>query len=332
MESAMSKAVIYVGVDVGATELWISAVGFKSKKFSHDNTGIKSLYRWVIKHSGDDGIHLCMEATGVYSQHVAVRLIELPGIEVSIVNPACIKAFANVQLRRSKTDMIDAEVIRCYAESQKPSAWQPASKTKRQLYELVRQADSVQASLQQWRNRRYTQEYIDDFPKAAIKAQRAIVKTLEKQLDLLELAIDQLCAADADLAHKVMLLESIPGIARKSAVRVLAHGQDWLTDRSAKALTAHAGLAPHHHQSGTSIRGRSRIDKRGNRKLRKALYMPALVGIVHNPILEPFYKRLCDNGKQKKLALTACMRKLLLIIRSMLINKTTFNHEINNLT
>jgi len=328
----MSKAVIYVGVDVGATELWISAEGIKPKKFNHDNAGIRSLYRWVIKQTGGDMVHLCMEATGVYSQHVAVRLIDLQRVEVSIVNPACIKAFANVQLRRSKTDMIDAEVIRCYAQSQKPSPWQPASITKRQLYELVRQADSVQASLLQWRNRRYTQEYIDDYPKAAIKAQRAIVKTLEKQLNLLELAIDQLCAADADLAHQIMLLESIPGIARKSAVRVLAHGQNWLTDRTAKALTAHAGLAPHHYQSGTSIRGKSRIDKRGNRNLRRALYMPALVGIVHNPALKPFYTRLCDNGKQKMLALTACMRKLLLIIRCMLINKTTFNPEINSLT
>jgi len=328
----MSKTVIYLGMDVGATELWISAGGKKPKKFDHDNAGIKSLYRWVIKHAGDDMVHLCMEATGVYSQHVAIRLIDLPGIEVSIVNPACIKAFTNAQLRRSKTDMIDAEVIRCYAESQRPSAWQPASKTKRQLYELVRQADSIQASLQQWRNRRHRQEYILDFPKAAIKAQRTIVKTLEKQLNLIERAIDQLCAADAELACQILLLESIPGIARKSAVRVLAHGQDWLTDRTAKALTAHAGLAPHHYQSGTSIRGKSRIDKRGNKKLRKALYMPALVGIIHNPILKPFYNRLLDNGKQKMLALTACMKKLLLIIRSMLINKTTFNPEINSLT
>jgi transposase len=328
----MSKEVIYVGVDVGATELWVSADGIKSKKFNHDNAGIKSLYRWAIKHAGDNGIHLCMEATGVYSQHVAIRLLRLSGIEVSIVNPACIKAFANAQLRRCKTDMIDAEVIRCYAQSQKPSAWQPSSKANRQLYELVMQADSIQASLQQWRNRSHRQEYIDDFPKAAIKAQRAIVKTLEKQLDLLERAIDQLCAADAELACQIILLESIPGIARKSAVRILAHGQHWLTDRTAKALTAHAGLAPHHYQSGTSIRGKSRIDKRGNKNLRKALYMPALVGIVHNPILKPFYNRLLDNGKQKMLALIACMKKLLLIIRSMLINKTTFNPEINSLT
>ena len=323
----MSKQVIYLGVDVGAAELWVSSAGNKPRMFNHNKAGIKSLYRWAVKLAGDSTAHLCMEATGVYSQHVAIKLLELAGLEVSIVNPACIKAYANVQLRRSKTDMIDAEVIRAYAESQQPSPWEPAATIKRQLYELVAMADSVQASLQQWHNRRHAQGYIADLPEAVQKSQKAIEETYEEQLRDLEQAIDQLCAADPELAQEVMILESIPGIARKTAVKLLANGREWLTERSAKALTAHAGLAPHHYQSGTSVRGKSRIDKRGNVKLRNTLYMPALVGIVHNPVLKTFYERLCRNGKPKKLALIACMRKLLVISRSMLINKNTFDHN-----
>jgi len=325
----VSKRVVYLGVDVGATELWVSSAGLKPRLFAHSIKGIKSLHHWALKEAGDAVGHLCMEATGVYSRHVAIKLLELTGLEVSIVNPACIKAYANVQLRRSKTDRLDAEVIRDYAESQKPRPWQPASKTKRQLYELAALADSIRASLRQWRNRRHAQGYIPDLPKEVEKTQRAIEKNLEKQLNHVELAINRLCASEPELAQEVMILESIPGIARKSAVQILANGREWLTDRSAKALTAHAGLAPHHYQSGTSLNGRSRLDKRGNVKLRKALYMPALVGIVYNPRLKSCYKRLCDNGKQKKLALVACMRKLLLLIRSMLINKKTFNPNFN---
>lgn len=321
----MSKQVFYLGVDVGATELCVSSEGIKPRMFDHSAKGIKSLSRWAVKQAGNSVAHLCMEATGVYSQHVATNLLELSEIEVSIVNPACIKAYANVQFRRSKTDMIDAEVIRYYAESQRPSPWQPATKAKRQLYELVSQADSIQDSLQQWRNRRHAHGYITDLPKEVKKSQLAIEKNLEKQLSQIEQAIDQLCASDAELAQEVMLLESIPGIARKSAVKVLAYGGEWLTKTTAKALTAHAGLAPHHYQSGTSIKGKSRIDKRGNKRLRNALFMPALVGIVHNPVIKSFYQRLCNNGKEKKLALVACMRKLLVIIRSMLKNKKTFN-------
>jgi len=328
----MSKQVIYMGIDVGATELWVAAEGLRPRRFAHTTTGIRALHRWAVRQSNGAMVHLCMEATGVYSQSVALRLVKLPETEVSIVNPACIKAFANVQLRRSKTDMIDAEVIRSYAESQHPQPWQPVSKVLRQLYQLVVQADSVKESLQQWQNRSHAHEYIHDLPKAVAKSRRHIIRTLEKQLKDLEQAIDQLCATDPHLAQQIMIMETIPGIARKSAVQILAYGGLWLTDRTQKELVAHAGLAPHHHQSGTSVRGKSRIDKRGDRRLRKALYMPALVGIVHNPILKPFYQRLLENQKLKKVALVACMKKLLIISRSMLIHKTTFNPKYQPLT
>jgi transposase len=331
-EAVMSKQVMYVGVDVGATELWAAVADSKPRKFSHTTTGIRAMHRWAVRQGAGSVVHLCMEATGVYSQSVAIRLVTLSGSEVSIVNPACIKAFANVQLRRSKTDMIDAEVIRCYAESQCPSPWHPERKAIRQLYQLVVQADAIKASLLQWQNRDHSHSYIPDLPKDVIKSQRGIIRNLEKQLQDIEKAIDQLCAADPTLAQQVMLLETIPGIARKSAVQILAYGRHWLTDRTQKELVAHAGLAPHHHQSGTSVRGRSRIDKRGDRRLRKALYMPALVGIVHNPILKPFYQKLLENQKPKKVALVACMKKLLLISRSMLIHKTTFDPKYKHLT
>jgi transposase len=328
----MSKQILYVGVDVGASALWASLPGLRARQFGHTGAGIRQLHRWAVKHSGGAVVHLCMEATGVYSQQVAVRLVDQPRTEVSIVNPACIKSFANAQLRRSKTDALDAEVIRCYAETQAPPAWHPAPKALRQLHALVAQADALEDGLHQWRNRQHAHGYTEDLPRAVKASQRAIERSLEKEVTKVEAAIDQLCAADPDLAQQVLLLETIPGIARKSAVRLLAYGQNWLTDRSPKELVAYAGLAPHHHQSGTSVRGRSRIDKRGNRHLRKTLYMPALVGSVYNPILSEFYQRLCANGKLKKVALVACMRKLLLMARSMLINKTTFNPNYQPLT
>lgn len=328
----MGKQVMYVGVDVGASELWGAVKGLTPKKFAHTTAGIRALHRWAVKQAGGNVVHLCMEATGVYSQSVAMRLVNLPDTEVSIVNPACIKAFAKVQLRRSKTDMIDAEVIRSFAEGQHPSPWHPTRKAMRQLYELVVQAEAIKASLQQWQNRDHVHHYIPDLPKEVTKSQHTIIRTLKRQLQRLEEAIDQLCATDSNLAQQVMLLETIPGIARKSSVRILAYGGQWLTQRTQKELVAHAGLAPHHHQSGTSVRGRSRIDKRGNRRLRKTLYMPALVGIVHNPSLKTFYQRLRGNQKMKKVALVACMKKLLLISRSMLIHKTTFNPKYQHLT
>jgi transposase len=329
-EQVMSKQVLYVGIDVGCEELWGSVPGMKAKRFEHSKRGIRSLYTWAAKRAGDDQMHFCMEATGVYSISAASQMVSEYQARVSVVNPAQIAAYGRVQMKRSKTDQIDAHVIRNYAETQSPPLWTPAVLPLRQLTSLVTQADAIKDSLGQWRNRRHAQKFVPDLPEEVKKTQRSIERSLTTQLKNMETAIANLCAQEATLAQKVVLLCTIPGVANKSAVKLLAYGQDWLTERSAKALTAYAGLAPHHHQSGSSVRGKSRIDKRGNPKLRKTLYMPALVAVHHNPVLTKFYKRLLNNGKPKKLALAAAMRKLLIISRAMLIAKKPFNPQIQH--
>ena len=320
----MSKQIFYVGIDVGCEELWASIKGLKPKKFKHTREGIRSLNAWSQKRSNHNQIHFCMEATGVYSISVASQLVSEHQAQVSIVNPAQIAALARLQMKRSKTDQIDAEVIRNYAETQSPPVWKPASRPLRQLTSLVTQADAIKDCLGQWCNRRHAQNFISDLPDEVKKTQRSIERSLTTQLKRIETAIANLCAQEATLAQKVALLCTIPGVANQSAVSLLAYGQEWLTDKSSKALTAYAGLAPHHHQSGTSVNHKSRIDKRGNPKLRKTLYMPALVAAYNNPVLKPFYQRLVTKGKPKKLALVAVMRKLLIISRAILIAEIPF--------
>ena len=290
----------------------------------HSKKGIKALHLWSLKKNNRKQIHFCMEATGVYSMSVASSLREKHQALLSIVNPAQIKTFARLQMRRSKTDQIDAEIIRNYAETQAPPLWQPASKALQQLTALVTQLDAIKECQGQWRNRHHAQGFLPDLPKEVIKTQRSIERSLETQLQRIETAIKNLCASESALAQQVALLCTITGVADKTAVKLLAYGQNWLTDKSAKALTAHAGLAPQHHQSGTSINRKARIDKRGNPKLRKTLYMPALVAAYKNPVLKLFYQRLVTNGKPKKLALVAIMRKLLIISRAILITEKPF--------
>jgi len=320
----MSKSVMYFGIDVGASELWISASSKRPLIFAHTKAGIKALHDWSIKQSKGEVVHLCMEATGIYSRHVAIELYNLSDVVISIVNPARIKAFANAQMRRCKTDAVDCDVIRCFAESQRPVVWAPEPVVMQQLRQLVTQADALKATLMQWRNRRHAHRFTNNLSPAVIKSQRAMERSIKRQLQNIEDAIDQLCCENAEMAEQINLLETIPGIARNAASRLLAYGGDWLTKRSPKELVAHAGLAPHHHQSGTSVRGKSRIDKRGNRRLRKTLFMPTLTGIVWNPSLKRFYQNLLKKGKPKMVAITACMKKLLLIIRAMMINNTQY--------
>lgn len=320
----MNKDIFYVGIDVGSQELWTSIEGTKPKMFSHSKKGITSLYDWSVKKSNQSQVRFCMEATGVYSMSVANLLVEKHQAQLSIVNPAQIKTFAAMQMRRSKTDQIDAEIIRNFAETQSPRLWKPNSKQLQQLTALVTQADAIKESLGQWRNRHHAQGFIPGLPNEVKKAQRSIERSLETQLEKIEMAIKNLCAQDSTLAHQVALLCTIPGVADQTAVKLLAYGQNWLTVKSAKALTAHAGLAPKHHQSGTSVNRKARIDKRGNPKLRKTLFMPALVAVQYNPDLKRFYQRLLENGKPKKLALVAAMRKLLILSRAILISQKPF--------
>jgi transposase len=297
--------------------------------FEHSPKAIKTLYQWAKKAAGETIVHFCMEATGVYSQRLAVYLTLFPEVQISIINPAQIASFAKAQLRRCKTDLIDAQVILEFAQSQKPPLWKPASKALRQLLALVTQADAIRLELRQWDNRQHSQSYIPDLPQMVVTTSASIKRALQRQLDNLEQHIKELCDSDVGLRTQIKLLRSIPGIGELTAHRLLAYGHKALTERDRKALTAHAGLAPRHRQSGSSLHGKSYIAKQGDRRLRKTLYMPALVAAKYNPLIKSFYQRLLANGKPKKLALIACMRKLLLLTRAILITQKPFNPQIN---
>jgi transposase len=321
----MGKATFYVGIDVGMKELVIAADGIKPKRYDNRSAGIDKMWKMIKKIAGDSQLRFCMEATGVYGYRLAISLSQYPQTEVSVVNPAQIAAYARAQLRRTKTDSLDARVILSFAQSQQPPCWKPAPKAMRQLYHLVVQAETLRETASQWSNRAHSYQFIPDLPKEVITANKRLQQSIRRQLDKIESAIERLCQQDRQLNRQVELLCSIPGIASKSAVTILAFGREALTDRSRKALTAHAGLAPAQKQSGISVNGKARIAKQGDRRLRKALFMPALVAAHYNPSIKPFYNRLLDKGKPKMLALTACMNKLLIMIHAILIKNKPFH-------
>lgn len=328
----MSKKVVYVGVDVGQEELVACMEGFKPCCFKHNANGIRKMYSWSRNIAGDSELCFCLEATGVYGYSLATSLAKRFEVQVSVVNPARIASFAKAQLRRTKTDSIDARVILAFAQSQNPPCWKPESETQRRLYQLVTQADRLRRLKRQLSNRDHGFKYVPDLPREIKKSQRSLHRSIERQLTNIDKAIEQLCAQDRLLEEQMKLLCSIPGVGTHSAVRILAYGKGNLIELNRKSLTAHAGLAPSEKQSGISIRGKTRIAKQGDRRLRSALYMPALVAAHHNPILKRFYQRLINNGKPKMLAVVAVMKKLLLIIQAILKRKTPFKPDYLPLT
>lgn len=328
----MSKNTFYIGVDVGQDELWTAVDNKKPRCFQNNNSGFKKLWTWANNLANTSELHFCMESTGVYGYNLARHLYSQENTIVSVINPAKISSFSKAQLRRTKTDRVDAQVILDFAKAQNPQAWAPEPQVLRTLYHLVVQLDNLKTSKRQWLNRGSSNSHLPDIPPEVIKSQKSLLKAFEKQICSIETEIKRLYNESEYIKNRVDIICSMNGLGQLSAVRLLAYGKSALTSLKQKSLIAHAGLAPSERQSGKSIKGKSHIAKQGDRRLRKSLYMPALVAIQHNPIIKQFYKRLIERGKPKKLALVACMKKILIIIRSMLINQKTFDPNFNTLT
>lgn len=235
-------------------------------------------------------------------------------------------------MRRSKTDQIDAQVIWAYAESQQPRCWQPERQAIQELAALVAQADALRKTQRSWKNRRHAHQYYPDLPRTVEQTTAKVEQMLKQQLEKVEREIHRLCQADAELKRDVNLLCTIPGVAELTATRLLAYGKSALTERSPKELTAHAGLAPRHRQSGTSLNGRSRLSKQGDARIRCMLYMPTVAALTFNPIIRYHYQRHLANHKPRMVALMACMKKLLLMAQAILISQQPFNPNLIPLT
>ena len=317
-----------LGIDISKAKFDVALlVGSKVKKtrvFDNHLTGFKALSLWLIKH---DITHLqaCMEATGSYGDALATYLYD-QGFEVSVVNPAQIKSFSGAQLMRAKTDKADAKLIAQFCASMHPTAWMPAPSHVRALQALVQRLAALLQMARQEQNR---------FDTAAPVIQPSIMTvlgTITAEIKAVEHMIRDHIDHHPDLKAQSTLLESIPGIGVATISRLLAFVGDVHRFSDAKALAAFVGLNPTVHQSGSSVRGKSRLSKKGNATIRKALYMPAIVARRYNPIIKEFAQRLKKAGKSNMLIIGAVMRKLLHIIYGVLKSGKPFdaNYAVKN--
>lgn len=304
-----------VGMDVSKAHLDVALVWSEGKavyaRFSNSASGHQALRDW-LRQQTPLPVPICLEATGRYGEAIA-RLLHQQGYPVSVVNPAPVKYFAVALSKRHKTDKSDAQVLALYLAQMQPPTWQPPDQTQTHLQELKRLADDLQADRTRVRNRleglrptsparRYLEEQL---------------KHVEQQLAEVEEEIRQLVENDASLQAQCQLLESIVGIGRVSALQLLAELPDLSRFTSADQLVAYAGLCPHQQQSGAQ-RPVSWLSKQGNARLRKVLYFPALTAKVYNPHLARFAQRLAQAGKAKMVVVAAVMRKLLVLVYTIL--------------
>lgn len=289
----------------------------RASRFDNTLAGFQRLQLW-LEQLQVSSLHVGLEATGRYGLALACWLHEHHQW-VSLLNPYRVKAYGTASGKRNKTDRADAELIAEFVASQRPVAWQPPSEDQARLQALVRRLEDVQRLLRAEKNRLH-----EAAPAVHASVQR-LVKLLHAEAQTLLKQIRHCLESDSTLRRQSQLLCSIPGVAWLSAARVLAELPSPQQLRHARRAAALAGLHPQQHQSGSSVRRRSRLSKQGRRPLRAALYMPALVARRRNPLLKAFADRLAAKGKSKKAVICAVMRKLLHIIFGMLKHEQPFN-------
>ena len=322
----MDTACALVGIDVSKKKLDVAMLvsgKIKAKVVENTAEGHKSLLAWLSKSSVPmSSIHVCMEATGVYSEPVALALHQ-EGLIVSVVNPACIKGFGASENIRNKNDAIDAALIARYCAAMRPAAWLPPPLEQRQLRAWTLRVQALKDIRQQEENRLEANAFIGMEDVAAHVHQH--IAWLSAEIAKLESDINDHIDRHPRLKHDAQLLVSIPGVGMATAARILGQLGDIRRFCNAKAFAAFLGVTPRQRNSGTSVKARTMIRRTGNTSLRAALYMPSLVARRYNPILCRFAERLTATGMAKKAVIGAIMHKLAHLIYGVIHTDRPFD-------
>lgn len=298
---------VYIGIDVSKAwlDVHIHPAG-RSFRLANAKAGHKALARRLGVH---DVALIVMEATGKWHR-AAHRALAANGYPVSVVNPYRSRKLADAFGQLAKTDRIDARMLALFAERIRPRVTPPSPQFLCELRELVLARRSATRERTALKNRLGVTG-----SRLVARQLRARLRMIEREIKALEGESAVIVAADPGLARGFAILSSIPGIGPVAAATLLAELHE-LGKCSRQQIAALAGVAPMNRDSGT-MRGRRAI-KGGRQQVRNALYMAALAASRYNPDLKCFYRRLIAEGKKPKLALTAVMRKLVIIANTLI--------------
>jgi transposase len=317
------------GVDVGKELLDASARRdggrIETAQFTNDANGHRKLCAWLTKRGRS--ARVVLESTGTYSLDVALALYRARGIEVMVANPRLVKNFADALLQRSKTDKISAEVMREFCERMEFVAWRPPSNEVLKLRALARRISTLSDQHAAEINRLHAVRASSEAVGEVVNDIEVNLRHLDRRMELLKGEALALVASVPELERALRHVISVRGFAEASAIQLLAELLVLPADMSARQWVAHAGLDVRSYQSGSSVQYRPRISKVGNSRIRRALYMPALVAVRHEPSVQGFFETLTARGKKPMVAYVAVMRKLLHAIYGMLKNNQDFVGE-----
>jgi transposase len=331
----MEKAVHWIGLDVSKKAFDAALVQpgqhypetplrtVPAQTFPRNSQGVQQFLEWIDNQVPKAApMRAVMEATGVYSLELCIWLCERrPQLAPAIVNPEQTAAFLKSMALRNKTDRLDARALAFFGVERQPKPYESLSPEHQALRELSRYRDVLVA------------EHVAETNREERGSTSALVRKLharreqQRQRDIakVEAEIKRLIEKTPTLQRDFTLLTSIPGVGFITAVVILAEMGDLRRFARARQVTAFAGVSPRIGDSGTSVHARPRLCKKGNGRIRQALYLAAMTSVRGTSYLADTYQRLLQHGKKPMVALGAIMRKLLTVMRAVLINEQPFN-------
>ncbi len=268
-----------VGIDVSAKSLAVARRDRRGAIRASTVANTPAGHEKLGNSLGGRPTRVCLEATGIYHLDLALTLERTANVQVMVANPRAVHHFAGAMMARSKTDALDSEVLLAFAERMPLQRWRPPSRACFEVRTLSRHIVSLRQRLAAERSRMARAEASRSVSRWVHEDIAEGIQQLQARIDKLQSRALELVASDVVLAGQLRLLCSIPGIAATSGLQVLSELCVLPADMNVRQWVAHAGLDPRRQQSGSSIDKAARISKAGNRYLRRALYMPALVAL-----------------------------------------------------
>lgn len=289
----------------------------EGREFKNSKTGFNQLVKWVAKLTDKNAkVFYAMEATGIYYEPLAYHLHKLHK-PVAVILPNKVAYFAKSLNIKDKTDDVDARTIALMSCERKLSEWAPPSPVFKKLRAVTRLHKSLLHDKTQNTNRLKQLECGFEPVKLTLRMLKSNIKTLDKQLKQLELTMEEILKSDVLIWAKVKNLLTIKGIGLKTIAIVLAETQGFALFENQRQLISFCGYDVVRKQSGTSIKGKSRISKKGNSHIRAAMFFPAISASSCNPKMKQIYTRINKKHSTKSIGLVALQRRLLVLMYAL---------------
>ena len=326
----------FVGIDVSKKTLDVVFIFNKEidknthQQFSNDGDGIKKIIGLVKKQKGATNLNtlFCFEHTGIYGRKLAFTLTEKQ-YRVWIEMPVTI--LRSMGLQRGKNDKVDSKRIAVYALKNYDQAklWQAPRKEVETLRQLITTRERLIGSLNSLKMpiKECKQTGNNELVVLLEKSVKNAVKGLEKDIKTVEDKMDVVIKNDEALTKLFKLVTSIPGIGKITAIELIYFTNEFKMYTEAKQLACYCGVAPFEHTSGTSVRGKTRVNHMANKSLKTRLHLCAMSAIQYDPELKTYYNRKVGEGKNKMLVINAVRNKLVHRIAAVVKRETPFRHK-----